>query len=72
MMDLRPHHKCVVIGGGLLGFEAAAGMAARGVDVTVAYHGAFDGTPAGRGGVSVAPRAGGQGDRVKPPIQNSG
>ncbi len=30
-------HKVVVIGGGLLGLEAAAGMAARGVDVTVVH-----------------------------------
>jgi len=37
MMDLGPAHKCVVIGGGLLGLEAAAGMAARGVDVTVVH-----------------------------------
>ena len=37
MMDLGPDHKCVVIGGGLLGLEAAAGMAARGVDVTVVH-----------------------------------
>ncbi len=37
MMDLGPANKCVVIGGGLLGLEAAAGMAARGVDVTVVH-----------------------------------
>ena len=37
MMDLGPQNKCVVIGGGLLGLEAAAGMAARGVDVTVVH-----------------------------------
>ena len=37
MMGLGPDHKCVVIGGGLLGLEAAAGMAARGVDVTVVH-----------------------------------
>ena len=37
MMDLGPDNKCVVIGGGLLGLEAAAGMAARGVDVTVVH-----------------------------------
>ncbi|UWR00390.1 nitrite reductase large subunit NirB [Rhodobacteraceae bacterium S2214] len=37
MMDLGPDNKCVVIGGGLLGLEAAAGMAARGVDVTVIH-----------------------------------
>ncbi|MCX8227954.1 MAG: FAD-dependent oxidoreductase, partial [Sulfitobacter sp.] len=37
MMDLGPDSKCVVIGGGLLGLEAAAGMAARGVDVTVVH-----------------------------------
>ncbi len=37
MMDLGPDHQCVVIGGGLLGLEAAAGMAARGVDVTVVH-----------------------------------
>lgn len=37
MMALGPDHKCVVIGGGLLGLEAAAGMAARGVDVTVVH-----------------------------------
>jgi len=37
MMDLGPQNKCVVIGGGLLGLEAAAGMAARGVNVTVVH-----------------------------------
>ncbi|MEX3017594.1 nitrite reductase large subunit NirB [Gymnodinialimonas hymeniacidonis] len=37
MMDLKAGQKCVVIGGGLLGLEAAAGMAARGVDVTVVH-----------------------------------
>lgn len=37
MMALDVGEKCVVIGGGLLGLEAAAGMAARGVDVTVVH-----------------------------------
>ena len=37
MMSLGPDNKCVVVGGGLLGLEAAAGMAARGVDVTVVH-----------------------------------
>ncbi|MEI4470430.1 nitrite reductase large subunit NirB [Frigidibacter sp. MR17.24] len=39
MIDLgaKPGAKAVVIGGGLLGLEAAAGMAARGVDVTVVH-----------------------------------
>lgn len=37
MMGLGAQNKCVVIGGGLLGLEAAAGMAARGVDVTVVH-----------------------------------
>ena len=37
MMALGPDNTCVVIGGGLLGLEAAAGMAARGVDVTVVH-----------------------------------
>ena len=37
MMALQPGQKCVVIGGGLLGLEAAAGMAARGVEVTVVH-----------------------------------
>jgi len=37
MMTLGEGHKAVVIGGGLLGLEAAAGMAARGVDVTVIH-----------------------------------
>ncbi|NIY73499.1 NAD(P)/FAD-dependent oxidoreductase [Marivivens donghaensis] len=39
MMDLgaKPGSKAVVIGGGLLGLEAAAGMAARGVEVTVVH-----------------------------------
>lgn len=37
MMSLGPDNRCVVIGGGLLGLEAAAGMAARGVDVTVVH-----------------------------------
>ncbi|WP_146346481.1 nitrite reductase large subunit NirB [Falsiphaeobacter marinintestinus] len=37
MMGLGEGHKAVVIGGGLLGLEAAAGMAARGVDVTVVH-----------------------------------
>ncbi len=58
MMDLGPDNKCVVIGGGLLGLEAAAGMAARGCRRhRRAYHGPPDGTAVGRGGrVSVAPR----------------
>ena len=37
MMGLAPGSRAVVIGGGLLGLEAAAGMAARGVDVTVVH-----------------------------------
>ncbi|OUS34740.1 nitrite reductase large subunit [Rhodobacterales bacterium 56_14_T64] len=37
MMGLGDGHSAVVIGGGLLGLEAAAGMAARGVDVTVIH-----------------------------------
>ena len=37
MMALTSGQKAVVIGGGLLGLEAAAGMAARGVDVTVVH-----------------------------------
>lgn len=37
MMGLKAGQKCVVIGGGLLGLEAAAGMAARGVEVTVVH-----------------------------------
>jgi len=37
MMDMGPDNKVVVIGGGLLGLEAAAGMAAHGVDVTVVH-----------------------------------
>ncbi|GGE51116.1 nitrite reductase large subunit NirB [Actibacterium pelagium] len=37
MMSLQEGQKAVVIGGGLLGLEAAAGMALRGVDVTVVH-----------------------------------
>ncbi|MEL6585322.1 MAG: nitrite reductase large subunit NirB [Pseudomonadota bacterium] len=37
MMTMGPGSKVVVIGGGLLGLEAAAGMAARGADVTVVH-----------------------------------
>ena len=37
MMEMGPENKVVVIGGGLLGLEAAAGMAARGADVTVVH-----------------------------------
>ncbi|MEM9755123.1 MAG: nitrite reductase large subunit NirB [Pseudomonadota bacterium] len=37
MMAMASGTKVVVIGGGLLGLEAAAGMAARGVDVTVVH-----------------------------------
>ena len=37
MMGLGEGNSCVVIGGGLLGLEAAAGMAARGVNVTVVH-----------------------------------
>jgi len=39
MIDLgqKPDAKAVVIGGGLLGLEAAAGLKARGVDVTVVH-----------------------------------
>ena len=37
MMGMGADNKVVVIGGGLLGLEAAAGMAARGVDVTVIH-----------------------------------
>lgn len=36
-LGLTPGAKAVVIGGGLLGLEAAAGMQARGVDVTVVH-----------------------------------
>ncbi|MGX9856307.1 nitrite reductase large subunit NirB [Limimaricola variabilis] len=36
-LSARPDAKAVVIGGGLLGLEAAAGMAARGVEVTVVH-----------------------------------
>jgi nitrite reductase (NADH) large subunit len=34
----KPDARAVVIGGGVLGLEAAAGMAARGVDVTVVHN----------------------------------
>ncbi len=37
MMGMGAGNKVVVIGGGLLGLEAAAGMAARGADVTVVH-----------------------------------
>ena len=37
MMSMGSDNKVVVIGGGLLGLEAAAGMAARGADVTVVH-----------------------------------
>ncbi|MEP0960443.1 MAG: nitrite reductase large subunit NirB [Roseobacter sp.] len=37
MMAMGAGNKVVVIGGGLLGLEAAAGMAARGADVTVVH-----------------------------------
>ncbi|MEM6891023.1 MAG: FAD-dependent oxidoreductase, partial [Pseudomonadota bacterium] len=37
MMGLQPGQRAVVIGGGLLGLEAAAGMHARGIDVTVVH-----------------------------------
>ncbi|WP_341368692.1 nitrite reductase large subunit NirB [Yoonia sp. BS5-3] len=37
MMSMGADNKVVVIGGGLLGLEAAAGMAARGADVTVVH-----------------------------------
>lgn len=37
MMSMSTGNKVVVIGGGLLGLEAAAGMAARGADVTVVH-----------------------------------
>lgn len=37
MMALSRGKSCVVIGGGLLGLEAAAGMASRGVTVTVVH-----------------------------------
>lgn len=37
MMSLAPGSRAVVIGGGLLGLEAAAGMAARGVKVSVVH-----------------------------------
>lgn len=37
MMALGAGKKAIVIGGGLLGLEAAAGMAARGVEVTVVH-----------------------------------
>lgn len=40
MIDLgqKPQARAVVIGGGVLGLEAAAGMAARGIDVTVIHN----------------------------------
>jgi nitrite reductase (NADH) large subunit len=34
----RSHHKAVVLGGGLLGLEAANGLALRGMDVTVIHN----------------------------------
>lgn len=37
MISLQPGARAVVIGGGLLGLEAAAGMAARGVEVSVVH-----------------------------------
>lgn len=37
MMEMAGGRKVVVIGGGLLGLEAAAGMAARGAEVTVVH-----------------------------------
>jgi len=37
MMALAPGQRAVVIGGGVLGLEAAAGMRARGVDVTIVH-----------------------------------
>ncbi|MEL6887192.1 MAG: nitrite reductase large subunit NirB, partial [Pseudomonadota bacterium] len=37
MMEMGDGSKVVVIGGGLLGLEASAGMAARGADVTVVH-----------------------------------
>lgn len=37
MMALQPGKSAVVIGGGLLGLEAAAGLAARGIKVTVVH-----------------------------------
>ncbi len=37
MMGMQAGNKVVVIGGGLLGLEAAAGMAARGAEVTVVH-----------------------------------
>lgn len=37
MMAVEPGQPVVVIGGGLLGLEAAAGLAARGADVTVVH-----------------------------------
>ncbi|MDV7271006.1 FAD-dependent oxidoreductase [Thioclava sp. A2] len=37
MMDLRAGQRAVVLGGGLLGLEAAAGMAARGIKVSVVH-----------------------------------
>ncbi len=37
MMEMDAGRKVVVIGGGLLGLEAAAGMAARGAEVTVVH-----------------------------------
>ena len=36
----RDHRRAVVIGGGLLGLEAANGLARQGMDVTVVHHGA--------------------------------
>ncbi|APX89168.1 nitrite reductase large subunit [Brevirhabdus pacifica] len=36
-LENRPDARAVVIGGGLLGLEAAAGMKARGIDVTVVH-----------------------------------
>jgi nitrite reductase (NADH) large subunit len=37
LIAAQSHDKAVVIGGGLLGLEAAAGLAARGMDVTVLH-----------------------------------
>ena len=48
MMAMRSGNRVVVIGGGLLGLEAAVGMAARSDGGP--YHGPSDGTAAGSGG----------------------
>jgi nitrite reductase (NADH) large subunit len=63
LLAAQSREKAIVIGGGLLGLEAAAGLSLRGMDVTVLHVNAnADGAPA-RSGRRLSPAEGDRGTR---------